>query len=181
MFFSIYNLSNGNVIGAKGESLLHKWHHCISGTTACCMNTSMMAFVPKEDSKCLHSSLEIFLMIILTHTFSRCEPKHLLVPRVEKNQVKSVLTTSLLFYSITFCNLIVHFVKFFRSFTTEVITKYNWHALAFHFVRWLIIHGTREGKISGGGGGFIRFLYFMYVTCCRFALFKTFMPCFRWF
>ena len=58
--------------------------------------------------------------------------------------------------------------------------KYNWHALAFHFVRWLIIHGTRESKISGGGGGFVRFSYFMYVTC-RFALVKTFMPCFRWF
>ena len=132
MFFSIYNLGNGNVIGAKRESLLHKWHHCISGTTACCMNTSMMAFVPKEDSKCLYSSLEIFLMIILTHTFSRCEPKHLLVPRVEKNQVKSVLTTSLLFYSITFCNLIVHFVKFFRSFTTEVIK--NIIGMLLHFI-----------------------------------------------
>ena len=48
------------------------------------MNTSTMAFVPKEDSKCTHSSLEIFLMIILTHTFSRREPKRLLVPRVEK-------------------------------------------------------------------------------------------------
>ena len=91
-----------------------------------------MAFVPKEDSKCLHSSLEIFLMIILTHTFSRCEPKHLLVPRVEKNQVKSVLTTSLLFYSITFCNLIVHFVKFFRSFTTEVIK--NIIGMLLHFI-----------------------------------------------
>ena len=47
-------------------------------------------------------------------------------------------------------------------------------------MRWLIIHGTRESKISGGGGGFVRFSYFMYVTCCRFALVKTFMPCFRW-
>ena len=27
MFFSIYNLSNGNVIGAKRDSLLRKWHH----------------------------------------------------------------------------------------------------------------------------------------------------------
>ena len=27
MFFSIYNLSTGNVIGAKRESLLRKWHH----------------------------------------------------------------------------------------------------------------------------------------------------------
>ena len=61
--------------------------YCVSGTTrttAYCMNTSTMTFVPKEDSKCTHSSLEIFLMIILTHTFSRREPKRLLVPRVEK-------------------------------------------------------------------------------------------------
>ena len=61
--------------------------YCVSGTTrttAYCMNTSTMAIVPKEDSKCTHSSLEIFLMIILTHTFSRREPKRLLVPRVEK-------------------------------------------------------------------------------------------------
>ena len=44
------------------------------------------------------------------------------------------------------------------------------------------MHGTRnQSKISGGGGGLVQFSYFMYVTCCRFALFKTFMPCFRWF
>lgn len=44
-------------------------HYCGSGTTrttVCCMNTSTMAFVPKEDYKCTHSSLETFLMIILT-------------------------------------------------------------------------------------------------------------------
>ena len=58
-------------------------------------------------------------------------------------------------------------VKFFKSFTTEVIKIYNWLALSFHFMRWLIIHGTRESKISVGGGGFVRFSYFMYVTCCR--------------
>ena len=68
-------------------------------------------------------------------------------------------------------------VKFFRSFTTEVIKN----MLAFHFVRWLIRHRTRESKISGGGGGFVRFSYFMYLTCCRFHLFETFMPCLRWF
>ena len=39
--------------------------------------------------------------------------------------------------------------------------KYNWHALAFHFVRWLIVHGTRESKISGGGGGFVPLSYFI--------------------
>ena len=44
-----------------------------------------------------------------------------------------------------------------------------------------VIWETRESKISGGGGAFVRFSYSMYVTCCRFALFKTFMPCFRWF
>ena len=62
-------------------------HCCVSGTTrttACCMNASTMAFVPKEDPEGMHSSLKVFPMIILTHTFSRHEPKHLLVPRVEK-------------------------------------------------------------------------------------------------
>ena len=51
------------------------------------------------------------------------EPKRLLVPMVEKaksSQV-SLLTTRLLFHFIIFCNLIVHFVKFFKSFTTERI------------------------------------------------------------
>ena len=64
-------------------------HYCVSGTTrtsACCMNASTMAFVAKEDPEGTHSSLKIFLMIILIHTFSRREPKRLLVPRVEKAQ-----------------------------------------------------------------------------------------------
>ena len=43
--------------------------------------------------------------------------------------------------------------------------------IAFHFVRWLIVQGTRKSKISVGGGGFVRFSYFMYVTCFRFVLF----------
>ena len=62
-------------------------HYCVSGTTrttACCMNASTMAFVAKEDPEGTQSSLKIFLMIILIHTFSRREPKRLLVPRVEK-------------------------------------------------------------------------------------------------
>ena len=62
-------------------------HYCGSGTTrttACCMNASTMAFVPKEDPEGTHSSLKIFPRIILTHTFTRREPKRLLVPRVEK-------------------------------------------------------------------------------------------------
>ena len=62
-------------------------------------------------------------------------------------------------------------VKFFKSFNSEGNIKYNWHALVFHFVRWLIIHGTRESKISGEGGGFVRFSHFMYLTCSRLALF----------
>ena len=45
----------------------------------------------------------------------------------------------------------------------------------------LMIQGTRESKILGGSGSFVRFSYFMYVTCCRLALFETFIPCFRWF
>ena len=28
-----------------------------------------------------------------------------------------------------------------------------------------------KSKISGGGGGFVRFSIFMYVICCRLALF----------
>ena len=28
-----------------------------------------------------------------------------------------------------------------------------------------------KSKISGGGRGFVRFSHFMYVTCCRLALF----------
>ena len=56
------------------------------------------------------------------------------------------------------------------KFPSEGNIKYNCHAFAFHFVRWLIIHETRESKISGGGGGFVRFSHFMYVTCCRLAL-----------
>ena len=39
-----------------------------------------------------------------------------------------------------------------------------------HFIRdlsqWLMIQGTRESKILGGSGFFVRFSYFMYVTCC---------------
>ena len=51
---SVFNLRNGNVILEQNVSR-------VSGTTrttAYCMNTSKMAFVPKEDSKCTHSSLE---------------------------------------------------------------------------------------------------------------------------
>ena len=61
-------------------------------------------------------------------------------------------------------------VKFFKSFTTEVIKIYNWLALSFHFVRWLIIHGTRESKISVGGGGFVRFSYLRYMLSSRLIL-----------
>ena len=45
-----------------------------------------------------------------------------------------------------------------------------------HFIVWLTIQGTRESNILGGGGCFVRFSYFKYVTCCRLALLKTFMP-----
>ena len=49
--------------------------------------------------------------------------------------------------------------------------EYSYHALAFHFGIWLIIPGTREIKISGGGCGFVGFSYFMCATCSRLALF----------
>ena len=45
----------------------------------------------------------------------------------------------------------------------------------------LIIQGTSESKILAGSGCFVWFSYFMYVTCCRLALFQTFIPCFRCF
>ena len=51
-----------------------------------------------------------------------------------KSQAKSVLTTSLLFYFVIFSNLIVHFVKFFRPFTTEVIE--NIIDMLSHFISW---------------------------------------------
>ena len=68
------------------QKISQQFHYRVSGTTrttTCCMNTNTMAFVSKEDSKCTHSSLEIFRILILTHTFSRREPKRLLVPRVQ--------------------------------------------------------------------------------------------------
>ena len=61
-------------------------HYCVNGTTrttACCLNASTIAFVPKENPEGTHSSLKIFLVTILLHTFSRREPKRLLAPRVE--------------------------------------------------------------------------------------------------
>ena len=58
------------------------------------------------------------------------------------------------------CELKRLLVKFSKSFTTVQADycgniKYNWHALAFHFVRWLIVQGTRESKISEVGGRFV--------------------------
>ena len=43
-----------------------------------------------------------------------------LIPRVEKPNQVSLSTTSLLFYFIIFCDLIVHFVKFFKSFNIYI-------------------------------------------------------------
>ena len=50
----------------------------------------------------------------------KSEPKRLLIGYKKPSQV-SLLTTSLLFYFIIICTLIVHFLKFFKSFTTEGI------------------------------------------------------------
>ena len=72
----------------QGKGKINQDHtDIISETTLLCIMFIQLVTrgrLPEEDSKCTHSSLEIFLMIILTHTFSRHEPKHLLVPRVEK-------------------------------------------------------------------------------------------------
>ena len=61
-------------------------------------------------------------MTILIHTFSRREPKRLLVPGVEKaksSQSFDYEFVILLYYF--FCNLIIHIVEFFKSFTTKGI------------------------------------------------------------
>ena len=36
---------------------------------------------------------------------------------------------------------------------------------SFVLSQWLMIQGTRESKILGGSGCFVRFSYFMYVAC----------------
>ena len=54
-------------------------------------------------------------------------------------------------------------------------------------MRWLIVQGTMENKISGGGGGFAQFSYFMYTTCMLllrlildiYALFWMVLDCLR--
>ena len=64
-------------------------HYCVIGTTrttACCMNGSSLAFVPKEDPKGTYSSLKIFFNDHSYSYFCRREPKRLLVPRVEKGK-----------------------------------------------------------------------------------------------
>ena len=53
-------------------------------------NASTIVFVPKEDPEGTQSALKILLMSIVNHAFSSREPKGLLIPRVEKSQVKSV-------------------------------------------------------------------------------------------
>ena len=82
-----------------------------------------MAFVSKEDPVGRHSSRKIFLMTTLIHTFSRREPKRLLVRRVEKTGSSESFNYDfiLLLSKIIFCNLIVHFVKLFKSSATEGI------------------------------------------------------------
>ena len=104
-------------------------HYCVSGTTrttACCMNASMMAFVPKEDTEGTHSSLKLFLMIIFILFFLDVSQNVCWYIGEKKLRQASLLTTILLFYFIIFCNLMFHFVKFFKSFTTEVIYGFRW-------------------------------------------------------
>ena len=55
------------------------------------------------------------------------------------------------------------------------------HDLAFHLSAWLMIQGTRESKILGGGGCFVRFSYFKYVTCCRLSFRSSDLDRFRCF
>ena len=60
---------------------MRKWHHSYNCMLYECQHDGVRA---KGRSEGTHSSLKIFLMTIVTHTFSRREPKRLLVPRVEK-------------------------------------------------------------------------------------------------
>ena len=58
-----------------------------------------------------------------------------------------------------------------------VLLTSNAISMISHFISclsaWLMIQGTRESKILGGGGCFVRFSYFKYVTCCRLALLRS--------
>ena len=72
------------------------------------------------------------------------------------------------FFSITF---VLHAIFFFRqALAGNLFSKSPTPSLKSLMVGPL-----------GGGGCFVRFSYFKYVTCCRLALLKTFMPCFRCF
>ena len=78
------------------------------------------------------------------------------------------------------------FIMFWNLFFTQllflgVMGYVRFLFLSFVLSQWLMIQGTSEGKILAGSGCFVPFSYFMYVTCCRLALFQTFIPCFRWF
>ena len=65
------------------------------------------------------------------------EPKRLTGTQGRKSQIKSS-TTSLLFYFIIFFDLIVHFVKFFKSV--------NILSMISHFISWLkpMVDDTRD-------------------------------------
>ena len=49
-------------------------------------------------------------------------------------------------------------VEFHEQGNKIMLTEFSWLSL------WLMIHGTRESKILGGGGCFVWFSYSVYVT-----------------
>ena len=102
-------------------------------TTACCMNASRMAFVPKEYSEGTHSLLKIFLMTILTHTFSRQEPKCLLVPRVEKAKSSQSWLQVCYFTSLFFVTW--QFI-FKSSLSLLLLREYKVISMLSHFIPW---------------------------------------------
>ena len=106
------------------------------------------------------------------------EENKLIRAEVNKNGLKNfrMIVPGFLYTFIMFWN-----ATFIPALFLGVMGYARFLFLSFVLSQWLMIQGTRESKISGGSGCFVRFSYFMYVTCCRLALFQTFIPCFRWF
>ena len=70
------------------------------------------------------------------------------------------------------------FIMFWNPFLTPalflgVMGYARFLFLSFVLSQWLMIQGTSESKILAGSGCFVPFSYFMYVTCCRLALFPA--------
>ena len=71
------------------------------------------------------------------------------------------------------CNLTVHFVKFFKSFTIEGIQ--NIISILSLFISWdgWLYKGPGRVRFQGEVEVLFGFSYFMYVTCCRLSNFSA--------